>query len=916
MNSIAQIEKESNQNMPAATADTSLLHWTARGLSGATFDHFGLWLENGRWHYPIAQHCTAHRSKALPNVAGAKVRWEPEKPADLRFYDPHGDLPSRIASAGGVLIITEGEPDVWALYEAGIINATCFMGGANDVPDWFTADMLPSVHTIQIWADRDLAGRQYAAKIARRLAGSSIQVEVYTLPFELQEKHGGDIGKLLIQVGAAGLRAALESCPSDDLTDIENEPESEPYQRPVFSASLDSMIEEYRAEFNRHTPDQWLQGKRNKQGFYRNFPCPFHSEQKPSAGYNPDSLTIHCFVCGDHGRHEIAPLINAPTWEQWKADRAPQTTYSSPMPAAKQPARFAEGWPTTINKRLMNVDKYVRVKKQRPAALVGYLWHRIADLIADDQPFTVGDFLQAIQAKGYTTTRDQIATGLDQLVSWGMVELVEKSYLLPFEVRSNRHDFSTNSKRGPKPSKLYQFLPIEQQIASFKTHYVYLMRESAYTSVPDNVQPEWGDLTAEQLTALDRWSADLYEQNAAERADSEKRLTDSLLYLEQDTRRILAGRYNPIQTEQGATLRNSGDYGRSLHLIAVDTKEGKLNRYQEAAAAGVRVSSLAAVRAKNNTIKIPQFDTVTIDPAGPDVLSQIAARDPQCVDYGKCELVTSSGAAIQVWADSEVDYDAWKDDHGGETVTARIYRPGIVKRLDQVSETELAEAKLYSARQSDRARSKRKLGDDPGIDPEPANLPVCIWPAYSEHHMIEQLNMRDWPDQLMRHDPETGEVLPVGQLWRDLADHALFEGSAEGEPMPTFIEASEPDNLRLLQLFELQNLKKPEVLEPENLTKLNIFEGDQLDSELTPTRARETAPEPYTIVTPKKGTDVITPSERSAHARPCAMPGCHAPAHHNNLFGWFCDDHIGAPREVKVAIKTARPALINGGSYA
>lgn len=99
----------------------ALLH--RRALSDATIEHFKIAPDGRGWKYPVDPHHGAIRWKAFNSHATPKYRWLPSKPSNVKFYDVDGKLKDYIAEAGGELIMCEGEPDVWALWEGGMKNA-------------------------------------------------------------------------------------------------------------------------------------------------------------------------------------------------------------------------------------------------------------------------------------------------------------------------------------------------------------------------------------------------------------------------------------------------------------------------------------------------------------------------------------------------------------------------------------------------------------------------------------------------------------------------------------------------------------------------------------------------------------------------------------------------------------------------
>ncbi len=87
-------------------------------------------------------------------------------------------------SAGGTVYIAEGEKDVDALVDAGVV-ATCNPGGALKWRDDY-AEALVGASTVIVVQDRDDKGREHAQEVATSLRNHSIHVVV------LEAKTGKD----------------------------------------------------------------------------------------------------------------------------------------------------------------------------------------------------------------------------------------------------------------------------------------------------------------------------------------------------------------------------------------------------------------------------------------------------------------------------------------------------------------------------------------------------------------------------------------------------------------------------------------------------------------------------------------------------------------------------------------------------
>ncbi len=295
--------------------------WTdllaARGLSPATIAHFALLPRAQGWTYPVHPALEARRWKAFDSTARPKYRWLPGKPDGVTLYDLDGRLAERIRAARSVLWLASGEADLWALWEGGIYNATCmFDGEAKRVPAWFVTELARlGVRTLHIAPDCDPTGTLFARRLHDALDDLPIRLRIHALPFLPDSK--GDIGRLLVQVGAANLKPILERLPLLAL------PEDEPLTpdplpaRPVEHSDLYEQwcVEEVEAAARR----VWAISAPDERGFSRNFRCPFHDDTHPSAGWNYHVHGVHCFACGPHDTHEVAAALGVRGWEQFRA---------------------------------------------------------------------------------------------------------------------------------------------------------------------------------------------------------------------------------------------------------------------------------------------------------------------------------------------------------------------------------------------------------------------------------------------------------------------------------------------------------------------------------------------------------------------------------------------------------------------
>jgi len=301
----------------------------ARGLSCAAIAHFQIAPRSQGWSYPVHPDFEARRWKAFDSGASPKYLWLPGKPEGLRFYDVDGRLRRSIAQAEGALWLATGEADVWALWEGGIPHATClFDGEARHMPEWFVAELrYLGVRTLRVAPDRDRAGITFAGNVCEALWSSQIEPVAYRLPFEMDSK--GDIGALLLAVGRAGLRAALDGLPQVAQLCEGSEPRF--VQRPLPHLRLNERerhgdawewYERWRVEVVEPAAVRaWAISAPDSRGFSKNFCCPFHPDRHPSAGWNYNTHGVYCFACGSHNSQEVAHELGVQPWEDYKAAR-------------------------------------------------------------------------------------------------------------------------------------------------------------------------------------------------------------------------------------------------------------------------------------------------------------------------------------------------------------------------------------------------------------------------------------------------------------------------------------------------------------------------------------------------------------------------------------------------------------------
>jgi hypothetical protein len=297
-----------------------------RGLSEDTILHFAITPRGEGWQYPVHPAASAKRWKAFDSSTSPKYLWLPHKPDGIRFYDCDGSLGEAVALADGLLWLASGEADVWALWEGGIRHATClFDGEARRMPSWLVPELTRlGVRELHVAPDRDQAGMRWVIKVSRALSRTSIHVIMHKLPFPPRSK--GDVGRLLVEVGSAQLRMTLRALPAFKATFVPSEVGRKPafvqLRLPHLFPNRDDLYERWSVEIVEEAAIRtWGISPPARKGFSKNFLCPFHADQHPSAGWSYETHGIHCFACGYHSTQEVADVLGVQSWESFRTDQ-------------------------------------------------------------------------------------------------------------------------------------------------------------------------------------------------------------------------------------------------------------------------------------------------------------------------------------------------------------------------------------------------------------------------------------------------------------------------------------------------------------------------------------------------------------------------------------------------------------------
>lgn len=259
------------------------------------------------WRYPVfnakglqyqADGKAAYRWKNLDSNGQPKYRWWPSKPDGIRYY-LFSDTVAAIKE-DGIIHLVSGEPDALTMRAAGYKHVLCWFDGEKSVPETLANDLvLLGARMAYGYPDRDETGLEAAAIVWERLRNSEVAYVPLALPKEIGTKY--DLNRLWVDChfDAPLFKERLFSCAfieEDELATWANHKASAAPRQTVLNESglpqefIDALVRDCEAQpgFKRWDGDGW-----------GNFRCPIHEDSHNSAGFNRQSGSFKCFVCGD-----------------------------------------------------------------------------------------------------------------------------------------------------------------------------------------------------------------------------------------------------------------------------------------------------------------------------------------------------------------------------------------------------------------------------------------------------------------------------------------------------------------------------------------------------------------------------------------------------------------------------------------
>ena len=256
-------------------------------------------VERDFWKYPLYDRhenkIIGYRRKIFNPDTHQKYGWYWKKPddPDAEWYITKGTRQA-IADADGLVYIANGEPAVEAMKAAGIHNVLSSTLSEVAVPKNII-DLLQSLdvkHAIYL-ADNDNAGERAAENWRNAIFHTSI---IFDPRIWVEYPAGSDSNDVWIAVDFSppAFRKALDECTLLTLPAYQKEKKRK-RSAVNYSDDLKLTIE------NTLSASYGMNTNYKTNGWSHNFSCvnPMHTDQKPSAGYHPETGALRCFTCGE-----------------------------------------------------------------------------------------------------------------------------------------------------------------------------------------------------------------------------------------------------------------------------------------------------------------------------------------------------------------------------------------------------------------------------------------------------------------------------------------------------------------------------------------------------------------------------------------------------------------------------------------
>jgi hypothetical protein len=616
-------------------------------------------------------------------------------------------------------------------------------------------------------------------------------------PSGIYEPLNGDINEPPAEVSPARVWAAFQK--------IANKPpEAEkPAHKPYMPSELPSNASELKEVEQRVRAEiaNRLRKKGDQEGHYY---C-YKDHRSPKLFYfNPE---VDTEIGGCQGRHnsethywmDIAKDLEIDTtkiardvWEEHNLSTlGHKSIYPNKATASENgdcsnrhlhnPHRLAAGWSVTLNDRLVGAHlkfKPLRIKSQHPAAQVMLAWHEMREIIEDDALFTAGEFQRATEQIDRHYTRRTVDTGLEQAVAWGFARCTfcntESSTTITDRLSIAGSKCTTPANSG---EKLYQFLPIDEQLANFERHWRYLLREVAYAEIPDNVQPEWG-VPANDIPLVDEIRAGIYETYAGLRNLAEKRLitrNDSEAahqldkYLDGDLARVRAGRYQSVAVQSGP-MPNTKAFRQALIMQPYHDNPTYVRENANRTAirkAGVTRATASRYREQLGLILEDRSKEVPSDQVSDSMRRRglVLAEDPT---KGTSIIRLPSAERLLITAPAEVQ-QAWEGRKQAKASRQERRRELEEQWAQRLAEWQQEGADINVSAPEYDAEELAPMVTISSIDAYAETIPA----AYSDGYLLRQFEYTPGSEDMPRYrvDPETGEIIDYtpSELWQMLA---------------------------------------------------------------------------------------------------------------------------------------------------